>query len=638
MLYTRIPDYGHARPPQDEQEQAFTGRPLLGVFNIMLMLLLVGDVELNPGPQPLIGLAPWLAGPVLTGPQPLQVVLATLPARPPLPLAGPLPLLSGYLHLLAGQSQLPAGPQPLFAGSSPLLAGLPLLLAGSAPCLAGPPPLLPGPSPLLHGPPLKLHRLPPLLSRPSPLLCGLPPQLHGPPPQLHGLPPLLHEPPPPLHGPSPQLHGPPPQLHGPPPLLHGPPPPLHGLSPLLHGPLPTPARPQPPPAGLQPIPAGPQPIPAGPTPIPAEPQSSPAGPQPPPAGLQPIPAGPQPIPAGPTPIPAEPQSSPAGPQPLFVRPQPTSASPQLIPAGPKPPPAGPQPAPARPQPIPAGPQPSPARPQLPPDGLHSSPAGSQSTSRRNALFNRHRITKITTSATYGYGSRQTFPKGHRNPVLKRHRITKIFRTLNQAKVVWDLQSRVKGLLGGHLNIRSMRPKREQLEHLLCNSLIDFLGLSETWLNRSSPEVIVKMPNYNVFRKDIESGRGGGVLIYVRISLKCTKIEWPSHINLECVGVEISLSETTSFIVVCVYRKPTAYNYFYDQLNLLLNHCGKTKEIILLGDFNIKWDIKKEHSNLKQITDYFNLTQIIKNPTRITNQSETLIDLLFTNRAERITKT
>lgn len=58
MLFTRVLDYGHARPPPGEQEQAVTGRPLLGVFNLLLILLLAGDVELNPRPQSLTGLAP----------------------------------------------------------------------------------------------------------------------------------------------------------------------------------------------------------------------------------------------------------------------------------------------------------------------------------------------------------------------------------------------------------------------------------------------------------------------------------------------------------------------------------------------------------------------------------------------------
>ncbi len=67
----------------------------------------------------------------------------------------------------------------------------------------------------------------------------------------------------------------------------------------------------------------------------------------------------------------------------------------------------------------------------------------------------------------------------RNTVMKRYRSTKCFKILNQAKVVWGTQCKLKGLFGRHLNIWSMTPKCEQLEYAFCNSNIDFLGLSET---------------------------------------------------------------------------------------------------------------------------------------------------------------
>ena len=86
----------------------------------------------------------------------------------------------------------------------------------------------------------------------------------------------------------------------------------------------------------------------------------------------------------------------------------------------------------------------------------------------------------------------------------------------------------------------MVPKREQLEHLLYNSNIDFMGLSETWLTSSSPEAAITLPGYNAFRKDRGQGKGGGGLLYVKNNLKCNQIIWPSGNTLECIGVNISL--------------------------------------------------------------------------------------------------
>lgn len=88
----------------------------------------------------------------------------------------------------------------------------------------------------------------------------------------------------------------------------------------------------------------------------------------------------------------------------------------------------------------------------------------------------------------------------RNSVMKKHCIAKFFQTLNQARTVWDPRCKDKGLFGGHLNIRSMTTKCEQLEHLLVNCNTDFLGLTETWLTRSSPEALTVKPGYDFLGK------------------------------------------------------------------------------------------------------------------------------------------
>ncbi len=50
----------------------------------------------------------------------------------------------------------------------------------------------------------------------------------------------------------------------------------------------------------------------------------------------------------------------------------------------------------------------------------------------------------------------------------------------------------------------------------------------------------------------------------------------------------------------------------------------------MGDFNINWEDKSTRKNLKQITDSFDLKQLISGPTRITNSTKSQIDLIFTN--------
>ncbi len=45
----------------------------------------------------------------------------------------------------------------------------------------------------------------------------------------------------------------------------------------------------------------------------------------------------------------------------------------------------------------------------------------------------------------------------------------------------------------------------------------------------------------------------------------------------------------------------------------------------MGDFNINWDDKTIRKNLKQITDHFDLKQMINEPTIIINSTRSQID-------------
>ena len=129
-----------------------------------------------------------------------------------------------------------------------------------------------------------------------------------------------------------------------------------------------------------------------------------------------------------------------------------------------------------------------------------------------------------------------------------------------------------------------------------------------------------------------------MLLYIKDTLKCKELPLPTNIQFDCVSVEIFLSNEMTFILVCLYRQPTAKVEFYDQLKNLLKSYDQNKEIILIGDFNINWDDKQARKTLKRTTDCFNLEQLVEKPTRITSTSQSRIDLLFSNKRDRIAKT
>lgn len=170
-----------------------------------------------------------------------------------------------------------------------------------------------------------------------------------------------------------------------------------------------------------------------------------------------------------------------------------------------------------------------------------------------------------------------------------------------------------------------------------DSNLNFLGLSESWLHHNSPSAALHVPGYNIFRRDRSEGRGGGVMMYIKDHINCHQICWPFDHNLECIGLNIVLSSEMSFVLIVVYRPPSS-NDFYITFKKLLQACDFKTEVILLGDLNCNWLNKINRKPLKQITDSLDFTQLLEGPTRITTSSQTQIDLIFSNKPERIVKT
>ena len=73
----------------------------------------------------------------------------------------------------------------------------------------------------------------------------------------------------------------------------------------------------------------------------------------------------------------------------------------------------------------------------------------------------------------------------------------------------------------HINSRSISKNFDSLETLL-HSLNKFsfcvIGISETWLNKNSPDMF-NIQDYEMIHADRKEGRGGGVALYIRKTIK-----------------------------------------------------------------------------------------------------------------------
>ena len=198
----------------------------------------------------------------------------------------------------------------------------------------------------------------------------------------------------------------------------------------------------------------------------------------------------------------------------------------------------------------------------------------------------------------------------------------------------------RGLKILHQNIRGLLCHKHFVSELLDNfRTIHLLALSETHTT-SDDNPHLEIPGYYCEIKHRETGQGGGVSFYVLENIPYQRrhdLEWN---DLECIWIEIIFPKTKGFLVGVIYKPPDSSNHlsenFEEKLNEMLETVmAENKECILMGDMNCNYLERSEHKEVKSIISNNGLKQLIKSPTRITNNSKTLIDVIYSNEPEKI---
>ena len=105
-----------------------------------------------------------------------------------------------------------------------------------------------------------------------------------------------------------------------------------------------------------------------------------------------------------------------------------------------------------------------------------------------------------------------------------------------------------------VNIRSLTAvKRDHLLRIANERKVHAICIQETWLTPKSKVVQGFGEQWRVFRKDRGTTKGGGVLVAVRSSVPIIRSR--TRPDLECVGVEIALPNSSSLWVESLYVPP-----------------------------------------------------------------------------------
>ena len=144
--------------------------------------------------------------------------------------------------------------------------------------------------------------------------------------------------------------------------------------------------------------------------------------------------------------------------------------------------------------------------------------------------------------------------------------------------------------------------------------------------------------YNIIRRD-RKRHAGGVCIYIKHNIECNLHSIVDPNNIEALCLDIKKENCKSFSVLCCYRPPSSDNTFFTSLEAIIAKLDSSgNEIILMGDLNCNLLASNPNSNtriLNYIAELFQLHQLLKEPTRITESSRTLIDVIYTNNIKHI---
>ena len=180
-----------------------------------------------------------------------------------------------------------------------------------------------------------------------------------------------------------------------------------------------------------------------------------------------------------------------------------------------------------------------------------------------------------------------------------------------------------------LNVNSLITKIDEIRLLVKNEKIDILAINETKIDHKIDDRLISLEDFSLCRYD-RSRQGGGVALYVRNTVRFKPREDLPNKSLELICIEVEPPNSNPFIAIAWYRPPSEPNSCFDSLHENLSFLdGEGKEIIILGDTNCDFchrDTTPSHIvQLRELYDLFDMKQIIKEPTRVTLDSSTLID-------------
>lgn len=175
------------------------------------------------------------------------------------------------------------------------------------------------------------------------------------------------------------------------------------------------------------------------------------------------------------------------------------------------------------------------------------------------------------------------------------------------------------------NVNPKSSKLSEIRNIVEDSLIDIVGVSETWLKPSILSNAVNITGFSLCRNDRPLHRGGGVALYISDNLSYNVVYAGNNYGvLECLFIEV-MAGSEKILVGVVYLPHGDFGSFESEISDLL---VRYRNIVIMGDFNNNlFDISRA-SNVRRVCARLGVSVMHnKCPTHYDtfHQSSSLID-------------
>ncbi len=141
-----------------------------------------------------------------------------------------------------------------------------------------------------------------------------------------------------------------------------------------------------------------------------------------------------------------------------------------------------------------------------------------------------------------------------------------------------------------INARSIKNKFRELQALVTVNPWDIIAIIETSIHSQDRDFIgeFRLNGYCLFNKDRINKEGGGVLLYIRETLKPTEINLVTNHKLICIYINSNIKIS----LVLVYQKLQQNIQQDEDLYQTMGKLIENKISIIMGDLNspgINWE-------------------------------------------------